>query len=106
VGQPIEVETERVGDVAIFDTDRSISGQDGESFTSRDTAEAGTTFPARLALRLFDSDPQIAHIYIFSNTISVRRTGGWTEEALAAAAEVVRDFFVFYEKNRGRLIPG
>lgn len=94
MGQRIEVRPVAAGDVAIFDTDRSITGQDGHTFTGPVQSEG---IPASLANRLFASDPEIDHVHVLSNTVSARRSGGWTEADLAGAAEVVRDLFVFYE---------
>ena len=99
MGQPIEVTEPTVLEaVAVFDTDRSLSGQDGESFSP--AASSGDTFPAELARRIFAADSAADHVYVFSNTISVRRTGGWDDERLAATHGLITDFFVFYGENK------
>lgn len=99
MGQPIEVaEPIVLGDVAVFDTDRSISGQDGEAF-ARDTV-VGPHFPAELARRIFAADEATDHVFVFSNTASVRRRGGWDPAALASAHRLITDFFVFYDENK------
>ncbi len=100
MGQLIEVEPVVLGDVAIFDTDRSLSGQDGETYTSLAAAQAVDTYPAMAAAALFEHDAGLVSVYVYSNTISVRRSGQWSDEQAAAAADVIRNFLVFYEENR------
>lgn len=95
MGQLIEVQAVRLGDVLILDTDRSLTGQDGESYSSLESAESAATLSAQLAARLFE-DQELAHVYVFSNAISVQRRSPWTDQAVDAAAETVRTFFVFY----------
>lgn len=94
MGQNIEVESRVFGDVAIFDTDRSITGQDGHSY---DAPTSDQTPPGILATSLFGADPAIDHVHVLSNTVSVRRIGGWAEESVAAASGIISDLFVFYE---------
>ena len=101
MGQTIEVNSTVVGDAALFDTDRSITGQDGCGFGSVDVAQSAPTTAGLLAVRLFESDADIDHVFTLSNQVTIRRKGGWTEEVTRSAAGVIRDFFVFYEENRG-----
>lgn len=97
MGQRIELRSATViGDVALFDTDRSITGQDGIGFESPDAA-AGDEFPYRLAAELFAGDDAVDHVYIASNQVSVRRRDAWDAEVVAALGGVITDFFVFYE---------
>jgi hypothetical protein len=97
MGQTIEIlRTSTVDYVLVIDTDRTLAGQDGEAFSGAERARAGNTFPARLATRLFDSDAAIDHVFVMSNTVSVRRPAGWPEPSVEAAAKVVSEFFVFY----------
>ncbi len=96
MGQTITVESRVVGDVAIFDTNRSLTGQDGVGFGSADEAAAGDDFGAELAERLFAADGDIQHVWVQSNAATVRRSGGWPGPALEAAAAVISEFFVFY----------
>ena len=99
MGQQIEIAVPTViDDVAVFDTDRSLSGQDGESFGRADSD--ASTFPAQLAQRVFEADATADHVFVFSNTISIRRREGWSDEALGAAHQVIADFFVFYDENK------
>jgi hypothetical protein len=97
MGQPIEItSTTVVGEVLVVGTDRSVSGQDGAVFTSLDEAAAVDVFPARLACRLFEAVEGITHVFAASNTVVLGRSGGWDDVAVAAAEDVVRQFFVFY----------
>lgn len=97
MGQTIEIiQAVRQGETALFDTDRSLGGQDGETFSTAAEAEAGATFPARLATRLFAADAAIAQVFVLSNTVSVRRAGGWDDASVEEARAVLAGFFRFY----------
>ena len=97
MGQRIEVLSSTVvGDSVVFDTDRSITGQDGVFYSSAEEAAAGEAFPDVLAQRLFASDDGVASVFVASNTVTVTRSGGWDDGAVAAASTVVTEFFVFY----------
>ncbi len=97
MGQKIEISSaETIGDVAIFDTDRSLSGQDGERYRSAADATASSTLPARLAVRLFDADEALRSVYVTSNVVSVERAGGWDEGALEETGTLLSEFFAFY----------
>ena len=99
MGQPIEVaEPVVLDDVAVFDTDRTLSGQDGESFSPDDAT--GSTFPAELAVRVFAADGAADHVFVYSNTVSIRRSGGWDESTLQETHRLITDFFVFYDENK------
>ena len=100
MGQTIEIRrTVVVGDVLIVDADRSITGQDGEIYTGIEAARRGSTFPAALAVRLFEGVPGVDHVYVMSNTVSIRRPSGWDQADVDAAAGVVSDFFRFYRED-------
>ena len=94
MGQLIEVATTRIGDVAVFDLDRSLTGQEGEVFTYRPDGNAP---PPTLARRLWDQMPEITSVHVVSNAVTVRLETGWTEEALKKASETVAHLFVHYE---------
>lgn len=96
MGQPIEVAATRFDDVVMFDTDRTITGQDGEGFGSRDDAEAGASFPAQLAQRLFAEVGGVNHVFVASNQVVVRRSGGWDQSEIDTASGVISDFFLYY----------
>lgn len=96
MGQLIDVSSIALGDIAFFDADRSLTGQDGYSFTSHTESD---TPPATLANRLFAADPDIAHVHVLSNTVSVQRSGGWTDDRLKSAATILQHLFVFYDPD-------
>jgi hypothetical protein len=100
MGQTIEInQAVPIGDVAIFHTDRTLTGQEGETYAGPIAAEAVGSLPAKLALELFASDPLIDHCHIASNTITVRRRSGWSEADLAAVQEVISGFPRFYDEG-------
>ena len=100
MGQLIEVDHLLLGDVAIFDTDRSLSGQEGETYRDAGDAASSGTFPGRVATALFTTLPSLVSVYVFSNTVSVRRSGGWSDELARVAAGVIRNSLVHYAQNR------
>jgi hypothetical protein len=95
MGQRIEVQAIVLGDTAVFDTDRSITGQDGRGFVRGSAADDGD-LAAGLAGRLFEADEAIVHVFAASSQVVARRTGGWDEAAAGAACDVIRDLFLFY----------
>ena len=96
MGMPIAVQSHHlIGDVAVFDTDRSVTGQDGAGFDSA-AAAAADSFPGRLAERLFEIDGAVEHVWVASSQVVVRRRGGWDEAAARSVAEVITRFFVHY----------
>lgn len=100
MGQLIEIDqTVQLGDVLMISTDRSLGGQDGETYRPDSDVGPSPTFPAKLALRLFDSDPKIEHVYVMSNTVSIGRPGGWDDAATESARQVVSHFFTFYKES-------
>ena len=99
MGQKIEVGSTVVDDIAMFDTDRGITGQDGVSFSSGDEL-AGEEFPTLLADRLFREVPGIDHVFVASNQVVVRRPHGWDDDVVATAAGVISSFFLFYPDEK------
>ncbi len=108
MGQQMTVTPQAVGDVAIFDTNRSITGQDGTAHTPAETPAGGPAedFGAQLAARLFASDGGIDHVWVQSNVATVRRPGGWDAAALQRAADVIGRFFVFYDESQAAADAG
>lgn len=97
MGKPIAVETKGVvGDIAVFDTDRSVTGQDGAGFATAAAAADAGTIPGRLAARLFETVPGLTHVFVASSQVVLQRSGSWDDAALAAAGDVIAGFFVFY----------
>lgn len=100
VGQIIEIdEAIQLGDVLAVSTDRSLTGQDGESYERSNPTDNNSIFPAKLAGRLFEADPKINHVYVMSNTLSIRRPGGWDEVSIDNARQVIANFFRFYTEE-------
>lgn len=95
MGQKIEVSSTVVDDIAMFDADRSITGQDGVGYSSGESIESDD-FPALLADRLFREVPGIDHVFVASNQVVIRRPHGWDEEVVAGAGDVISNFFLFY----------
>ncbi len=100
MGQTVQVEHVLLDEVVIFDTDRSLSGQEGETFSDAEEAAKADTFPARLAAGLFAVRPEIRSVYVYSNTASVLGPGGWSEEQARQMEDVIRNSLVHYDQNR------
>ena len=97
LGQQIEIlSTQAVGEVLVIDTNRTLGGQDGEGYEEAEAARSATTFPARLSARLMDLDPRINRVFTLSNTLTVRRQGGWAPEEVDRVSGSVSEFFLFY----------
>ena len=102
MGQTIQIwDANVVADMLLVSTDRSLTGQDGETYrpgspTSADLVAPDAIFPAQLAERLFQSDSSIDHVYVMSNVLSIRRQGGWDDASVASTRDVVATFFLFY----------
>jgi hypothetical protein len=98
MGQTIKVLGTTVLDgIAIIDTDRSITGQDGSAYGSLE--EVTDDFPGMLAARLFEQVDGATHVFIASNQVVIGRDGGWTDALLSTASRVVAEFFVFYDEE-------
>lgn len=97
MGQRLTVSATPIGSVAVFSTDRSVTGQDGAVFT-RDGPSSGGPASA-IAAALFAGDPQIDHVFVASNTVSVRRAVSWDGSALGHAADVIAELFVHYPEG-------
>lgn len=96
MGQTINVEPPTIiGDVALFATDRGITGQDGQGFGRSGDGDAG--FPGRLAGEVFAADDAVEHVFVASNQVTVRRPAGWEAESVAAVTSAIERFFVFYD---------
>jgi len=96
MGQLIQILSRTVLEtIAMFATDRGVTGQDGFSYSPSDGT--GGDFPSRLAGRIAAADDNIEHVYVVSNQVVVRREGGWDEPSLEATAAVINGFFVYYD---------
>ena len=107
MGQTIQIwDANVVADMLLVSTDRSFTGQDGETYrpntpttstpTNGDPVAPDAIFPAQLAERIFKSDSSIDHVYVMSNVLSIRRQGGWDDASVASTRDVVATFFLFY----------
>ncbi|MCH7582254.1 MAG: hypothetical protein IIC72_06420 [Acidobacteria bacterium] len=97
MGQSVEIkDTVAMGEILIIDTDRSFTGQDGQTITSD---SAGHGIPGVLADRLFALDVGINHVFVLQNTITVRRPGGWDEDSTGAVSEVTQSFLRYYDEE-------
>lgn len=100
MGQQIEIKSSAVlGAMLVIDTDRSLTGQNGEAFATPQEA-TGTTLGAQLAAAMFEVLPSADHVFTASSTVSVRATEPWTDEHVAAATGAVRNFFTYWSDNR------
>ena len=94
MGQDVEIRnTATVGDVLVMDTDRSFTGQDGQSIGPE---LVGQGVPLQLAKRLFGLEVGIDHVFVLQNAVTVRRPGGWDEESSRAVTETTHSFLRFY----------
>lgn len=82
--------------IAMFSTDRGVTGQAGVS-VDRST-EPSDEFPAALAAKILATDDAIDHVFVASNQVAVRRSGGWDDAVLESVSAVITDFFVFYDE--------
>ena len=102
MGQLIEVDRLVLGDVAVFDTDRSFSGQEGETYTtSAADADASEHLPRagrERALRRVPLDQ--CRCTCSPTPVSVRNSEGWDDEQADAAAGIIRNSLVYYASNR------
>ncbi len=94
MGQRIQENVNLIGNIAVFSTDRSITGQEGRSY---DQAPTGSNDPpTKLAARLFEGVADVVHVHAMSNTVSVQRGHDWDDHSLEAAKAIIEDLFVFY----------
>ncbi|MGH8947064.1 MAG: hypothetical protein ACRDVL_13080, partial [Acidimicrobiia bacterium] len=56
----------------------------------------GEDVPGELAARLFDLGLGIDHVFVLQNTVTVRRPGGWDQDAAAAVERVTNRFLRHY----------
>jgi len=94
MGQTVVIkDSVTIGDVLLISTDRSFTGQDGQSITPDSKGDA---VPGLLADQLLGLGLGIDHIYVQQNTISLRRPGGWDPELVEQALEVTSSFLQHY----------
>jgi len=94
MGQDVEIkESVTLDGVLIVDTDRTFTGQDGYAIAP-DAEVDGVV--GLLAERLFGLDLGIDHIYVLSNTVTVRRPQGWDEDSAAAVERAIHNLLRHY----------
>ena len=93
----ITVEATPVGEIGVFTLDRSLTGQDGHSYTTKPGSV--DTPPDLLAVRLIDADDAFDQIHVLSNVVTVSRRGGWDQLALDAATSIISDLFIVYREE-------
>ena len=74
MGQKIELKTTQFGKNVIFDLNRSLSGQDGETYYNIAHASLTNETSAKLAMKLFQYSNDIESIFIQSNIVTVNFT--------------------------------
>ncbi|HEX6220294.1 MAG TPA: ferredoxin--NADP reductase, partial [Acidimicrobiia bacterium] len=94
MGQTIEVTATDFGEVAVFDLDRSLTGQDARIFTGSPGGDAPTRVLVR---RLWRRVEDIKSVHILSNTVTVQREAAWDGASLDDAKDVIANLFVHYE---------
>lgn len=97
MGQTIQVDAVQMGDVALFRTDRSLTGQDALVFPGPPASV--TRPPAELARRLYDRIEQVDHVHVLSNVVTVRLTTNWDEDLLDEATDIISKLFIFYQEK-------
>ncbi|MFV1961748.1 MAG: hypothetical protein ACC658_07920 [Acidimicrobiia bacterium] len=97
MGQNVEIkDTVAMGEILIVDTDRSFTGQDGQTITPE---SEGKGVPGVLADRLFSLDLGIDHVFVLQNAVTVRRPGGWDEDSAGAVSDVTHLFLRYYDEE-------
>ena len=82
-----------MGNLLLIDTDRSFTGQDGQSITPDDP---GRSVPGLLAEKLFALDLGIDHLHVLQNTVSIRRGAEWDDDSVNRVASATEEFLRFY----------
>ena len=97
MGQSIVIQSiETVDDSIIVTMNRSLTSQVGEGYDSQADADAGESFGAVLAARLFQADGSIERVYVASNTVVVKLPSGTDDAALTSLSTVIENLFLFY----------
>ena len=95
MGQKIELKTTQFGKNVIFDLNRSLSGQDGETYHNIAHASLSNETSAQLALKLFQYSSDIESIFIQSNVVTVNFSKNMGT-AIKEFETHIEDFFLFY----------
>ena len=95
MGQKIELKTTQFGKNVIFYLNRSLSGQDGETYHNIAHASLSNETSAQLALKLFQYSSDIESIFIQSNVVTVNFSKNMGT-AIKEFETQIEDFFLFY----------
>ena len=95
MGQKIELKTTQFGKNVIFDLNRSLSGQDGETYHNIAHASLTNEISAQLAMKLFKFSNDIENIFIQSNVVTINFTKNMGT-AVTDFEKLIEDFFLFY----------
>ncbi len=106
MGQPIKVSVHSVPDVdvAVFETDRSLTGTETRSYVRSDGA-SGRKPGDMLAAQFFEL-PGIMSVSVSSNLVTLRRSPApdWDhlhwDELLPRISEIIKNLFVYYDVDR------
>ena len=95
MGQKIELKTTQFGKNVIFALNRSLSGQDGETYYNIAHASLTNEISAQLAMKLFQFSNDIENIFIQSNVVTINFTKNMGI-AVTDFEKLIEDFFLFY----------
>ena len=95
MGQKIELNTTQFGKNVIFDLNRSLSGQDGETYYNIAHASLTKEISAQLAMKLFQFSNDIENIFIQSNVVTINFMKNMGT-AITDFEKLIEDFFLFY----------
>ena len=95
MGQKIELKTTQFGKNVIFDLNRSLSGQDGETYHNIAHASLTNEISAQLAMNLFQFANDFENIFIQSNVVTINFTKNMGT-AVTDFEKLIEDFFLFY----------
>ena len=96
MGQKIELKTTKFNKNIIFDLNRSLSGQDGETYHNIAHASLSNEVSAQLALKLFQFSNEIENIFIQSNVVTIIFYSN-IGTAVSEYEKQIEDFFLFYK---------
>ena len=96
MGQKIELKTTKFNKNIIFDLNRSLSGQDGETYHNIAHASLSNEVSAQLALKLFQFSNEIENIFIQSNVVTMNFYSN-IGTAVSEYEKQIEDFFLFYK---------
>ena len=94
MGQPVAVEQKAGGAAAVvrFETNRSLTGQGHERFTS--VAEAKGTRPAAVLARRFLESGHVAWVHVYGNIVTAQLSAGASQSGLN---DIVRDLYQYWK---------